>query len=136
MPQGVFHLSLLVFFLYFFLLFYFMDFVGLKMRLSLPPSLLGVGSLKGFFYFYFDGFGLSPFGEVFSSHNDVLLLFGWRVNGPDEIHAPLIKWLESHLRLQRHLIPWGRFPHPLALITLASIPPHILVKSGPVITSM
>ena len=53
-----------------------------------------------------------------------------------KVHAPLLKWLESHLRLQGHLILWSRFPHPLRFVTLADVSPDILMKSGPIVSCM
>ena len=50
-----------------------------------------------------------------------------------KVHATLLKWLKSHLRLHGNLILWSRFPHLLAPITLAGISLHILMKSEPIV---
>ena len=75
----------------------------------------------------------SPLSHLVNAHSDILFLHGSRVNRYNEFHAPLVKWLESHLRIHRHFIPWIRLSHPLALITLNGIYFHILIKSGTII---
>ena len=48
-----------------------------------------------------------------------------------KFHKPFIKWLQCHLRYQRHLIPPLRFPSSLTEVTIAHIVYHITIESGP-----
>ena len=74
-----------------------------------------------------------PTCQVVSAYNDVLLLLWRGGDRPHKVHAPLLKWLKSHLRLHGNFILGSGFPHPLTPITLARVSPHILMKSGPIL---
>lgn len=93
-------------------------------------------SLKNSTFFlccFFDFFCLYPLCKVVGAYNDVFLLLGRGVDKSHKVHSPLLKWLKGHLRFHGHFILWSGFPHPLTLITLARVSPHILMKSGLVV---
>ena len=84
----------------------------------------------------FDCFCLHPLFQIVGAHNNVLLLPRREVDRPHKVHAPLLKWLRGHLGLHGNFILWSGFPHPLTLITLAHVYPHILMKSGPIVACL